>query len=126
MKYNNSNSIVGWSDEERNRIQKLAKEAEMKQEQRQQLEKQIEARLESEIANFRQELQLNYKLPESAQEILYIKDIILRDFNGKSQQALSSRLESNWAKLNGAQMDWSLFINSFGTASTLSRFFRSF
>lgn len=121
---NNDDSVMEWIEEEAIRLKKMAEEAIQRKLQREQLENMIKNRLEDEIEKLQDDIKAHYKLSNSMEEVLYIKDILSRDFNGKAKQALNSRLETNWAMLNGTQMTWSQFINSFGTASGFVRFFR--
>lgn len=122
----NAMSILGLSDEQRERMREIAKEAQLRREQMEDLERAIKTKLESEIDSFRSTLLKNYKVLDLEDEIIEIQRQLVNDASGKAQQAADDRIMQLYRMTMGTNMYWGHFINSFGFAGWWKRFTQGF
>ncbi|MBA4535927.1 hypothetical protein H1Z61_01915 [Bacillus aquiflavi] len=108
-----SMSILGLTDEDRIRMQEIAREGELRRQQMKDLEKAIKAKIESEIDDFRSTLLKNYKLLDLEDEIIQIKRQLANNASGKAQAAAEDRIMQLYHMTMGTNMMWGHFINSF-------------
>lgn len=115
-------SILGLTDEQRQRMKEITQEAELKREQMDELERTIKAQLESEIDHLRSDLLKKYNLLDSEDDIMEIRKELSNDASGKAQSAADDRVMQHYRMTMGTNMYWGHFINSFGFAGLWKKF----
>lgn len=123
--YSTNDSIVGWSEEERKKLQKMMEiEAERKS-QRVSLEAQVKRRLEEELAVLQSRLSNHNQLPDIYMEVNQMKTIIMNDFDGKAQDALMKKMGESLDDIRKTNDQYISFLDSIGFAGFFKRVFHA-